>query len=405
MDTLTHAVSGVLAYKGWNALRPTPLPKSAWAVPLVMLAANLPDADIFFAHSPTAFLLLHRGITHALAALPLMALLAALLFFPLWQPRKNPAEPAWSFAQCYGLSLGLMALHIYLDCITTYGTMIFLPFSDYRVRLNGMFIVDIWLLLPMILGIILACFLPRRPSLAARKLLLGVCAWMLLYPAATVLWRMQVEGQELIALVDKAPLNLTVLPDALSPLHWRVLYATEGLSLPLQASAAPQGSAAPVALPPSPGTIPALPPLKPFAPTASVHQQALSALAQPASPVYNYPAANPQLTAQLSAQDRSCQVFFRFTLLPLQYSIPWEGGTEYQFYDLRFHSLVPFVQDIMRMRSQGRDSVPFLLRVRFDSQGTLASVRMTFSGSGLDSGWQPPQIPQKPTWAEWLVGM
>lgn len=392
MDTLTHAVSGVIAYKGWNALRSTPLPKSAWALPLVMLAANLPDADIFFAHSPTAFLLLHRGITHALAALPLMALLVALLLLPLWRPLGKQQAPTCSFAQCYGLGLGLIALHIYLDCITTYGTMIFLPFSDYRVRLNGMFIVDVWLLLPL-LG---ACFLPSRGSVAVRKLLLGACVWMLLYPAGTVLWRMQVEGQELIALVDQAPLQPTVLPDALSPLHWRILYATEGLSHNLQASAVPPDSAALASTSPPPG---------PLSPTASVHQQALNALAQPTSPLYNYPAANPQLTAQLSEQDRSCQVFFRFTLLPLQYSQAWEGGTEYQFYDLRFHSLVPFVQNIMRMRSQGRSGVPFLLRVRFDHQGTLTSVRMTFSGSGLDSGWQSPQKPQKPTWAEWLVGL
>lgn len=399
MDTLTHAVSGALVYKGWTAL--TPGPKTRWALPLAMLVATAPDVDIFFAPTPIDFLLLHRGITHALAALPVMTCLMALLMYPFWR-RKTPE--AWSFAHTCGLACCLIALHIYLDCITTYGTMIFLPFSDYRVRLNGMFIVDIWLLIPMIF----ACFACPSNSCATRNLaplpwrksrravLCAACIWVLAYPACTVLWRQQIEAQELISLVDEAPFSPTVLPDALSPLHWRILYATEGLTLPFEPSAVPVDSGAAPDTPAHP-TVPNLPPVR------TVHQQALSGFAAPLGPTYNYPAANPTLVDMLAAQDRDCKAFFHFTLLPLQYSRPWEGGTEYLFYDLRFNTLVPFVQKIMSLRRGG--AVPFLLRVRFDPQGSLVAVRMSFSGSNRDSDWHPPAAPQPPTWAEWLVGL
>lgn len=420
MDTLTHAVSGALLYKGWAGLSSRPMPKSAWAIPLVMLVANAPDADIFFASTPMHFLLLHRGISHALAAMPLMAFVGALLLLPLWQ--RNTTQRL-SFFTCFWLVFSLTVLHVYLDCITTYGTMIFLPFSDYRVRLNGMFIVDLWLLVPMIV----ACCVVRgnaaaRWSTGRRAVLLCACLWMLLYPAATVLWRMQLEGQELIALADEAPFSPTVLPDALSPLHWRILYATEGLNQPLEPAAfAPGAADSQKALPParvplpdlsstvtpstvlSPGTSPPGLNLPELLPNNSVHQQALNGFAAPTSPVYNYPEANAALLHRLSALDKSCQVFFRFTLLPLQYTQAWEGGVEYLFYDLRFNTLVPFVQKIMRLRQDG--AVPFLLRVRCDAKGELVAVRMSFSGSKRDSGWQPPKKPRPPTWAEWLVGL
>lgn len=392
MDTLTHAVSGALVYKAWTANRPSP--KTRWGLPLAMLVAASPDIDILFAPTPMDFLLLHRGITHALAAMPLMACLAALFMFPLW---KRTTPQAWSFQQTWFLGLTLIALHVFLDCITTYGTMIFLPFSDYRVRLNGMFIVDLWLLIPMIA----ACLAwptgfgntptPLRWQRGRRALLWAACGWMLLYPASTVVWRMQLEGQELIALVDKAPLQPSVLPDALSPLHWRLLYATTGLTAPTQPCElpAPQPQSAAPALP--------------FPPQNTVHQQGLTGWDAPTTPLYNYPAANAELMALLARQDAGSAVFFNFTMLPLQYSQPWDEGIEYLFYDLRFNSLVPFVRSLMAVRSSGQ--VPFLLRARFDQQHNLVAVRMTFSGGNRDSGWNPPQAPKPVTWARWLVGL
>lgn len=402
MDTLTHAVSGALVYKVWTARKPSPLTR--WGVPLAMFVAASPDVDIFFAPTPMDFLLLHRGITHALAAMPIMALLAALCMFPLW---KRSTPQAWSFKECWILGLTLIALHVFLDCITTYGTMIFLPFSDYRVRLNGMFIVDLWLLIPMILACLFwpsgygnrtaTAHSPMPPMHCLRwrrTLVCAGCAWMLLYPVSTIVWRMQLEGQERLSLAGKAPLEPTVLPDALSPLHWRIVYGTAGLTPPLQPSELPAPPPVNAVLADIPQTFPV---------QNTVHQQGMSGWAQATTPLYNYPAANPDLVAQLRSQDVGSDVFFNFTILPLQYSQAWEGGTEYLFYDLRFTSLVPFVRSIMAMRSSGQ--VPFLLRARFNQHHELVAVRMTFSGGNRDSGWYSPKSAQPTTWSRWLVGL
>ena len=73
MDPVTHAASGALAM-----LAMPQRPATRWALPLAAFAAASPDLDILAASGPLQTLLLHRGITHALAAAPLMGLLLAM---------------------------------------------------------------------------------------------------------------------------------------------------------------------------------------------------------------------------------------------------------------------------------------------------------------------------------------
>ena len=70
MDSVTHAVSGATLL-----LAMPRRPATAWAVPLSMIVASLPDIDVVFHRIPIDSLLLHRGITHALPAAPVFALL------------------------------------------------------------------------------------------------------------------------------------------------------------------------------------------------------------------------------------------------------------------------------------------------------------------------------------------
>ncbi len=142
MDPVTHAASGAVAMLALPSR-----PASRWAVPLAALAAASPDLDILFASTPLQFLLLHRGITHSLACMPVLGLLLALCCYPLWRA-STPGR--WSFVKVWLLACGMVLLHIWLDVVTTYGTMIFLPFSHQRVRLNGVFIIDLLLTLPLL---------------------------------------------------------------------------------------------------------------------------------------------------------------------------------------------------------------------------------------------------------------
>ena len=210
MDSLTHAASGA------TLLLALPRrPATAWGVPLSMTIAALPDIDILFPRIPIDFLLLHRGITHALPALPALALLCALFMYPLW---KRDTPGAWTFRQSALFALLLLLLHVWLDCVTTYGTLAFLPFSDYRVRLNGMFIVDFLLLIPLISA---CCAARRRSRIAALAMI-----WLLIYSGGAVAWRIHLQDKWSASLQAEGivPTQLSVLPDAFSPLYWKVQY-------------------------------------------------------------------------------------------------------------------------------------------------------------------------------------
>ncbi|MEG6592669.1 metal-dependent hydrolase, partial [Desulfovibrio sp. 1188_IL3213] len=166
MDPITHAASGAVAM-----LAAPHRPATRWAVPLAALAAASPDIDVLFCHTPLQFLLLHRGITHSLAAAPLLGLLLALLSRPLWRP-STPG--CWSFTKVWLFMVCMVLLHIWLDVITTYGTMIYLPFSHERVRLNAVFIIDLLLTLPLLWAV--------WRWRARRGLMRLTLAWVIVYP-------------------------------------------------------------------------------------------------------------------------------------------------------------------------------------------------------------------------------
>ena len=349
MDSLTHAAGGAALL-----LALPRRPATAWAVPLTMIVSAMPDIDVLFPRSPIDFLLLHRGITHALPALPIFALLCALLMYPFW---KRGTPGAWTFRQSALFALLLLYLHVWLDCVTTYGTLAFLPFSDYRVRLNGLFIVDIWLLAPLILA---CCAARRRPRIAASAMI-----WLLLYSGGAVAWRMHLQDTWDAALRASGitPARLNVLPDAFSPLYWKVQYEHNG----------------------------------------QCFQAPLAWNGLQTGPWQQQQGADPALLARLAAEDRSARTWARFSLLPLQEKQGWEGGKEYTFYDWRFGSLVPFVQSLQNRRSNG--ATPFRFMARVDGTGKLVAVRYIGSAGGGDSGWQPPVTPKGRSGIHRLIGL
>lgn len=396
MDPITHAASGALLAMACDR------PRTAWALPLAALVSASPDVDVFFSSTPVGYLLFHRGITHSLAAVPLLGLVAALCMFVYWKDRNtwnSRRRGSWSFGQTWALAMCLLLLHIWLDCVTTYGTMIFLPFSDYRVRLNGIFIVDLLLTLPLLLGL--------WKARCDRGLAALLVAWTLLYPAACVGLRIYHESQTAARLQEEGvhALQLTVLPDALAPLYWRALYETATPYVPStgQEQAQEQNRR-------QHG-------LRATATPHSVHQQGLNWRGQPATAVHNYPAAESALTSLLAAASTDASVFFHFTLMPLQWQRALEAdggtapgvmagtrntvGTEYQFYDLRFGTMLPWVEKIMQSRNHG--DIPFLLQAKRQGEEWTA-VRMEFSGANRSSPWEAPVPPQKPSWWQWLIG-
>ena len=350
MDLLTHSFSGAALL-----LAMPRRPAAAWALPLSMAVAILPDIDIVFPSTPIDSLLLHRGITHALPALPIFAPLCALIMmYPFWR-RGTPG--AWTFRQTAFFAFLLLLMHIWLDCVTSYGTLAFLPFSDYRVRLNGLFIVDLWLLIPLILA---CCAARRRFRIAALAM-----TWLIFYTGGAVAWRIHLEDKwsKTLQADGIAATQLGVLPDAFSPLHWKVKYEHDG----------------------------------------HLFQASLDWKGHQTSPWIERQSADPALLNRLSSEDRSIGIWRSFSFMPLQEEQDWEEGKEYTFYDWRFSSLVPFAQTIQDRRRN--DTNPFRLIARLDGTDRLVAVRYIGSTRRRDAGWQPPAPSKGRRGIYWLIGL
>ena len=101
------------------------------------LAGLAPDLDVLIQSSTDPILSLeyHRQFSHSLFFIPFGALIVALLIFPLVKKSMN-------LKTVYIASFLGYATHGLLDACTSYGTLLFWPFSNERVTWNNISIID-----------------------------------------------------------------------------------------------------------------------------------------------------------------------------------------------------------------------------------------------------------------------
>ena len=101
------------------------------------LAGLAPDLDILIRseNDPILFLEYHRQFSHSLFFIPFGALIISLLIFPL-------VKKSISLKTIYIASFLGYATHGLLDACTSYGTLLFWPFSNERITWNTISIVD-----------------------------------------------------------------------------------------------------------------------------------------------------------------------------------------------------------------------------------------------------------------------
>jgi membrane-bound metal-dependent hydrolase YbcI (DUF457 family) len=146
MDTITHGIAGALIGKavfgGEDMFVLQPMNRGRIVTWSLMLGAIFPDSDTFrdmVSHNPLLIMTWHRSITHSLLCMPIFALaLAALtLAFARWRKWDSP-----SFAALSGIYAAGILSHIFLDLVTTFGTMIWSPAAWSRPAWDLIFIVD-----------------------------------------------------------------------------------------------------------------------------------------------------------------------------------------------------------------------------------------------------------------------
>jgi inner membrane protein len=219
MDTLTHALSGALLARATApAAAPGALPLRR-RIALGALAAAFPDIDVIASWTtPLAYLYHHRGVTHSLVMLAVWALLLAWLCTKVW--RAGPGWRAYAGVIAWGI-----AAHIAGDWITSFGTMVFAPLSDFRAALSTTFIIDLWFSGIIIAGL-LASWLWRRsrwPAVAGMSVL---CAYVVFQFAMQQ--RAIDFGIQHVRDTGLRMERVSALPRPLSPFHWMVVIENDG---------------------------------------------------------------------------------------------------------------------------------------------------------------------------------
>jgi membrane-bound metal-dependent hydrolase YbcI (DUF457 family) len=146
MDTITHGIAGALigkaVFRGEDMFASKPMNRARIITWTVMLGAIFPDSDIlrdWFSNNQMLILTWHRSFTHSLVCMPIFALLLAAMtrWFARWRKWDAP-----SFAALAGLyAIGILS-HIFLDLVTSFGTMIWSPLQWSRPAWDLIFIVD-----------------------------------------------------------------------------------------------------------------------------------------------------------------------------------------------------------------------------------------------------------------------
>jgi inner membrane protein len=146
MDSLTQITLGAAvgeAVAGREAGKKAPL----WGA----FFGTLPDLDVlanpFLTEAQS--LLWHRGPSHSLL---LTAVLTPLLALAL--ARLHNDGPSW---RRWAVLVGsVLFTHIGLDCLTTYGTQIFWPFTRTPVIIGSIFIIDPLYTIPLAAGLLVS---------------------------------------------------------------------------------------------------------------------------------------------------------------------------------------------------------------------------------------------------------
>ena len=215
MDPVSQGVLGVAAAQAVSRY-----PWTRRAAFMGLVAGLAPDADVFI-HSATDPLLplqFHRHFTHALAFIPVGALLVALVMHPLLGRR------AMRFTTTYLVCLAGYATHGLLDACTSYGTQLLWPFTDLRVAWNAISIIDPLFTVPILLLVTIGVF--RRSPLLARCALMWVAAYLLLGVAQRD--RAAAIGHDMAAARGHAVERLTAKPTFGNLLVWKIVYESEG---------------------------------------------------------------------------------------------------------------------------------------------------------------------------------
>ena len=178
-----------------------------------------PDLDVLIQSNedPILFLEFHRQFTHSLIFIPIGALIVASALF--WFVKKT-----LTFHVVYLAALLGYATHALLDACTSYGTLLFWPFSNVRIAWNNVSVVDPLFTIPALILVICALSLKKRLYTAL------ALTWCFLYLSLGFIQHERTYRAALKIANEREhnPQRLTLKPSFGNLILWKAVYEHEG---------------------------------------------------------------------------------------------------------------------------------------------------------------------------------
>ncbi len=215
MDPLTQASLGAAV-----AVAVSPRKQARWAVLVGAVAGAAPDLDVLIrsASDPLLTLQYHRHFSHALITAPIIGLCIAAIFKLLCFRSEVPFRNLALYGVLGALTHGL------LDACTSYGTLLYWPFSDHRESWDLISVIDPVFTLPLVF-LTLFAFAWRQPRFA--QVALAFCALYFGFCGFQRSKATQV-AEHLAAGRSHQAKNFSIRPSFGNTLLWRMIYEHEG---------------------------------------------------------------------------------------------------------------------------------------------------------------------------------
>ena len=217
MDTLTHALSGALLARA-TASKDAPPRSIPRRVAAGFFAAAAPDLDFVIGFiGPVEYLLHHRGVTHSIVLLPAWALLVSWILSAILR------EPG-GWRALYGVTALSLGAHIAGDVITSFGTIVLAPFSDWRAGIGTTFIIDLWFSGIILAGLIASAlwYRSRIPAVAASVLLASYVGFQYVQREKALDFAEQYARSR-----GMSAAHIEAHPKPVSPFNWTVFVSTQ----------------------------------------------------------------------------------------------------------------------------------------------------------------------------------
>ncbi|HAV25659.1 MAG TPA: metal-dependent hydrolase [Bacteroidetes bacterium] len=181
------------------------------------IIATIPDLDIALLpfYSAVDRISIHRGFSHSI----LFSLIGAFLFALVLLKMKWTKEI--NYSKLWLVSWLALITHVLLDAFTTYGTQLFLPFSNYRVSFDTINVVDPFYTVPLLIGLITSLSINRFKRSRTKPVLIGL-ALSTIYLIVTIGVKQKIENVFDANLAKQGVIydDLLTVPVSVGSINW-----------------------------------------------------------------------------------------------------------------------------------------------------------------------------------------